>query len=35
MKVVTNAATVGEIQKVLSSQPERPAIVRIFVAGYG
>lgn len=35
MKIVTNAETVAEIQKILDSQPEQPQNVRIFLAGMG
>lgn len=35
MKVTTNQATVDEIMKVVSTQADKPAIVRIFISGYG
>ena len=35
MRIETNQATIDEIKKVLEAQSDRPANVRVFVAGYG
>ena len=35
MKINTNQETIDEIKKVMETQSDRPASVRIFVAGHG
>lgn len=35
MNINTNQETIDEIKKVIEAQADRPANVRIFVAGYG